>query len=101
MAAAPAWTAIVTEALAPSSSPADRRDRRDVAATPAAPLPAPTPSTPAFGGAASGGAAGFALLLLLCLSTFVWAAPPLRRWLRRQPGLRMLPAYVPSFESPG
>ena len=94
------WDTIAAGQLSPPTSLPAQPDRRDFSATTPAPLPAPGPVTSAFGGAASGGAA-FALVLLLCLSTFVWVAPPLRRWLRRQPGSRMLPVYVASFESPG
>jgi hypothetical protein len=69
---------------------------------PAQPLPLRPPASPtALVGEGAVGGAGAAFLLLVCLSSFLWVAPPLRRWLRRQPGLRMLPAFVAPLERPG
>jgi hypothetical protein len=60
----------------------------------------PRSATPTFG-AAGTGAGGAALILLACLSLFLWAAPPLRRWLRRQHGSWLLPVPVAPLERPG
>jgi hypothetical protein len=65
-----------------------------------APLPTSPPGAVLVGAAAAGGAAA-AIFLLVCLATSLGVAPPLRRWLRRQHGSRLLPAFVPPLERPG
>jgi hypothetical protein len=73
-------------------------ERQRAAAPVRLPFELPIPSV--AGGVASG-SAGAALLFFLCLCSFLWVAPPLRRWLRLQFGVRLLPVFVAPLEQPG
>jgi hypothetical protein len=87
----------------PASHASAWRDAGDERAPPVlegAPLPTSPPGAVLVGAAAAGGAAA-AFTLLVCLTSFLWVAPPLRRWLRRQPGSRMLSVFVAPIEQPG
>jgi hypothetical protein len=78
--------------------------RQALPGRPAARAPQPVPprqdGVAATSSTASGGGAA-ALLLLVCLTSFLWTAPPLRRWLRRQHGLALTSALLAPLENPG
>ena len=78
--------------------------RQALPGRPAARAPQPVPPRPdgvaATTSTVSGGGAA-ALLLLVCLTSFLWTAPPLRRWLRRQHGLALTSALLAPLENPG